>query len=155
MFLSSVKEIEGTWFIKISNFPMWNTNKKTKPTFNYTVLDPDSEKPYLLDEVVYFANGKKETITGYDYVQNKENTSFQWKGKGILFFFVSNWTIEWINETKDVAIVRFGSTLFTPSGFDIISRKEDISSEELKDALSQLKEEEKKTLFYIDEVNQK
>jgi hypothetical protein len=45
--------------------------------------------------------------------------------------------------------------LFTPSGFDIISRKEDISSEELKDALSQLKEEEKKTLFYIDEVNKK
>lgn len=117
----NLKNLEGQWFINLTNFPMWLKGDKTSPSFNYTV-EKRGKIIGLKDEVQYFKNGKISRIVGFDTPMNDENTTFLWRGKGILSLLTSRWEILYFDTANDWAIIYFEKTLFTPKGYDVISR---------------------------------
>ena len=121
--------LAGKWWVQYTNFPMWLKGDKQKPTFNYTVLQ-SNKKIGLYDEVRYIQQNQSKSIVGFDTPLNTENTKFSWRGKGLLYFFVSKWEILYINEASTWAIIRFEKTLATPKGYDVISRNETIDAQE-------------------------
>ncbi len=124
-----LKELEGRWFINRSNFPMWLKGDKTSPTFNYKEATLKKTKG-LSDSVEYIQNGRKKSIKGFDRPLNKENSKFQWRGKGLLRLISSNWSVEYINKEQTIIILAFEKTLFTPEGYDVISRYRELNKEQ-------------------------
>ena len=124
-----LKESEGRWYINMSNFPMWLKGDKTSPTFNYKETTLKKTKG-LSDSVEYIQNGRKKSIKGFDKPLNKENSRFQWRGKGLLRLLSSNWSVEYINKEKTIIILAFEKTLFTPEGYDVISRYRELTKEQ-------------------------
>lgn len=120
--LNNLEVIGGKWYIILSNFPMWLKGDKTNPTFNYKVAERDGIKG-LIDEVKYTQNGKIKTINGFDKPLNVENTSFEWRGNGLLSLLSSKWQVLYIDTTENWAIIYFEKTLFTPKGYDVICRE--------------------------------
>lgn len=120
---SLLHTLAGTWLIHSTNFPMWLKGDKTNPTFNYTVTTDKDGAEILLDEVKYQKDGKTKTITGYDYPDEADAMAFVWRGKGVLGLVKSHWRIALLDTEKQWAVVVFESTLFTPSGMDVIGRK--------------------------------
>lgn len=131
MNISLIHILAGTWFIVQTNFPLWLKGDKLNPTFNYTIIQKKGRQ-VLLDEVKYEKKGKEKTITGIDYPEEKNENSFTWKGKGLLFIARSKWEVKLIDTEEGWAVIYFSKTLFTPAGVDIISRKPTISAEILK-----------------------
>ncbi len=121
-----LKELEGSWYINYSNFPMWLKGHKTSPSFNYTLLNKNSFS-YLIDEVKFTKKGKSKSIHGIDTPLNTSNSFFEWRGKGLLKVLKSKWRIIHFDTQNSYAIIFFEKTLFTPAGYDIISRSEKIS----------------------------
>ena len=117
--------LQGRWYIIHSDFPMWTKGNKIKPTFNYKIIERKGDT-VLLDEVKYFKNGKEKTITGYDLIESQDNRSFIWRGKGLLSITKSKWRIIFFSDDKRWAIIHFQKTLFTPEGYDVISRNKAI-----------------------------
>ena len=120
-------DLEGTWYINQSNFPMWLRGDKTLPTFNYTVAHRKSDI-FLLDKVAYLGNGKQKAIHGIDRPLNNNNSEFVWRGKGILRLLKSEWKILHLDTVNQWAIIYFEKTLFTPKGYDVISRNTMLSA---------------------------
>lgn len=133
----TLHQLEGTWFIQMTNFPMWLKGDKKEPTFNYTITEKSGKK-VLYDVVTYVKNGKNKSIIGYDYPVDASNTSFVWRGKGILFFLKSKWKLIHFDEDQDWALIYFEKTLFTPEGYDVISRKEELPSNVKNDISKEL-----------------
>lgn len=111
--------LPGRWYVVATNFPMWLKGDRLHPTFNYTPLDDER----LLDEVRYqrARDGKPGIISGYDTVHG-DGSAFTWRGKGLLFIARSQWRVEHVAADGAFALIRFEQTLFTPSGFDVITR---------------------------------
>lgn len=120
-------DLSGKWYIIQTNFPMWLKGNKTNPTFNYT-FQIRKHQAILLDEVIYTKKGKEKKITGYDKPDDLTNTLFTWRGKGILKLLKSKWKILYLDKADQWAIIYFEMTLFTPAGYDVISRKPVASS---------------------------
>ncbi|NOQ71371.1 MAG: hypothetical protein GQ574_05190 [Crocinitomix sp.] len=116
-------DIEGTWFVNMSNFPMWLKGKKQNPRFKYTVLSDNK----MLDEVTFEKKGKTKQIIGYDERSAEYKEGFIWQGKGLKSLITSKWKIIHYNKEYQVAVLAFEKTLFTPSGYDVISRKKKLS----------------------------
>lgn len=112
----------GKWYINLTNFPMWLKGDKTEPTFNYSI-ENKNDITVLKDEVIYQKNGKSKSIIGFDIPKNTTNRSFIWRGKGILSLLTSKWKILYLDSDENWAIIHFEKTLFTPEGYDVISRK--------------------------------
>ena len=137
---SNLQYLEGSWYINRSNFPMWLSGKKTEPTFNYT-LQKKSGKYRLLDEVKFFKNGKEKSIVGFDYPIERSPAQFVWRGKGLLFIAKSKWAVLHYDEQLLWMLIKFEKTLFTPPGYDIVSRERHLSAEqreEIQKIMSQL-----------------
>jgi len=117
--------LQGRWYIIHSDFPMWTKGNKIKPNFNYKIIERKGDT-VLLDEVKYFKNGKEKTITGYDLIESQDNRSFTWRGKGLLSITKSKWRIIFFSDDNRWAIIHFQKTLFTPEGYDVISRNKAI-----------------------------
>ena len=130
----TLENLEGQWFIIMSNFPMWLKGNKTHPTFNYSIIKKKGST-LLLDKVIYKKKYKEKSIIGFDKSINENNTEFIWKGKGILCLFKSKWKILCFNTKQQWAIIYFGKTLFTPKGYDVISRSKEISESVKKNIL--------------------
>ncbi len=118
----NLKEIEGRWFINMSTFPMWLKGDKINPTFNYALRKENT----LSDTVMYEKNGKQKSIRGIDKLRNQ---TFTWRGNGILKIAKSEWQILYFDRENRIAIIRFAKTLFTPAGYDVISRKKSLEPE--------------------------
>ena len=123
----NLEQLEGKWYIQYTNFPMWLKGDKKDPYFNYSVGIKNG-KPGLKDKVGFYKNGKYKSIKGFDYPLNSENTYFKWKGSGWLFFVKSLWRIEHFAKSSKWMLISFEKTLFTPAGYDIISRKQTIEA---------------------------
>lgn len=134
-----LENLEGTWFIHMSDFPMWKKGDKTHPTFNYSIVG-QREDAVLLDEVKYIKNGKEKSIVGFDRPTNRENTSFVWRGKGILSLLKSKWEIVHYDKKQEWMVIHFEKTLFTPEGYDVVSRKRRLSKEEVNTISKKLNE---------------
>lgn len=121
-----LQQITGEWHIFATNFPMWLKGNRTNPTFNYSI-DKYRNGIRLLDVVSYIQNGSTKTIKGYDFPLNEENSAFEWRGKGLLYFIRSKWRIIYANTKYEWMIIYFEKTLFTPRGYDIITRRKNPS----------------------------
>lgn len=123
----NLQALEGKWHIILSNFPMWLKGDKTNPTFNYKIDERDGVMG-LTDEVKYTQNGRTKSINGFDKPLNTENTSFEWRGNGLLSLLSSKWQILYLDKTENWAIIYFEKTLFTPKGYDVICRDKQLNS---------------------------
>lgn len=132
-----LKDLAGKWYVVQSNFPMWVKGKKTNPTFTYSPVTKKN-KPVLLDEVKYLKKSKEKTLVGYDYPVNEQNRSFVWRGKGILGFLKSKWSVLYVDPKQQWAIIQFKKTLFTPAGVDVISRSKKLAPEIQKEVEQKL-----------------
>lgn len=125
-FSLTLEDFQGKWFINLSNFPMWTKGNKTHPQFNYQLIQKNGQK-LLLDKVAFEKKGKHKTILGTDKALNKQNTQFIWRGKGILKVLKSKWKVVHVDEEQQWMIIYFEKTLFTPAGYDVISRQKTLS----------------------------
>lgn len=121
----TLEALQGTWYIHFSNFPMWLKGDKTNPTFNYTIEKRGGIEG-LKDEVNYLKKGKQKSIVGFDKSTNTTNTQFVWRGHGLLSLLKSKWQILYVDTTNTWAVIGFEKTLFTPSGYDVISKNKEI-----------------------------
>lgn len=141
----SLRKFEGKWHIILSNFPMWLKGDKINPTFNYKIAER-SGVIGLTDEVKYTQNDRIKTINGFDKPLNSENTSFEWRGNGLLSLLSSKWQVLYLDNTENWAIIYFEKTLFTPKGYDVICREKQPNSlimRKIEETIRVLKIEEK------------
>ena len=132
-------DLEGSWYVNQTNFPMWLKGTKTAPRLNYTIQTKRKDT-VLFDRVNFIQNEKEKNIKGDDWARNEGHTRFVWRGKGILGFLKSKWEILYINLEEQWAITYFEKTLFTPEGYDVISKKEKLGPSIEKQVLEKLKE---------------
>ncbi len=128
----NLQDLEGTWYIVLTNFPMWLKGDKTRPTFNYTITQHGSITG-LRDEVRSWKHGKEQVIVGFDTPLDTTNRRFVWRGKGLLSLLTSRWEIVYFDTAKEWAIIHFEKTLFTPEGYDVIARRKNLSAEQGKE----------------------
>ncbi|MGB0863768.1 MAG: hypothetical protein ACPGXZ_12675, partial [Saprospiraceae bacterium] len=120
----------------LTNFPMWLKGNRIDPTFNYTIQKMNGITG-LKDEVLFIKNGKEKAITGFDTPLNEGNTKFEWRGNGWMKILKSRWEILFL--TEKWGIIFFEKTLFTPKGYDVIARNENLSEELLTEINAKLK----------------
>lgn len=133
----SLKKIEGTWYINMTDFKMWLTGKKTNATFNYWI---ETRKGIvgLKDHVVYTQRKKTRKYKGFDKPLNTNATSFVWCGDGLLFFIKTKWQIIYQNDMY--AIVHYDKTFATSAGCDVISRQKTLDEATISGIRIKLKE---------------
>ena len=130
----------GKWYINMTTFPMWLKGDKTSPTFNYTI-QTKNDKPTLHGDVQYLnKKGKLKSIQGFDEPKNEYNTAFQWRGKGFLWLFKSNWEIIAYDSTENWAIMHFQKTIATPEGYDLFSKQKQLDERTLTSVNKKLEE---------------
>lgn len=130
----TLEDLVGTWYINMTNFPMWLKGDKTSPTLNYKISERNGVKG-LEDEVKYTDNGKQKSIKGFDKPLNDQLTSYIWRGNGLLWLLSSKWDLLYLDQEKQIAITHFEKTIFTPEGIDVISKKKKLSEEDIKDIM--------------------
>ncbi len=109
-------QLDGTWEIKGTNFPMWLTDKRKNPRITYKRTEKNAVE--LLDLVEYEANSKTKQIRGMDRLVGGQ---FIWRGIGIMKILSSRWQVVTIK--GDVLVIRFEKTFVTPAGVDILIRR--------------------------------
>lgn len=118
-------DFEGTWYINMSNFPMWTKGKRQNPRIKYTLVNDNR----MLDEVLFEKKGKTKQIVGYDERAAEYKEGFIWQGKGLKSLLSSKWKILHYNHKYQIAVLEFEKTLFTPAGYDVISRDKKLSTQ--------------------------
>jgi hypothetical protein len=131
----ALEDLQGKWYIHFSNFPMWLKGDKTHPTFNYTV-----SKGGLEDRVDYEKKGQQHSIVGFDKPTDKTNRQFVWRGRGILSLLKSKWQFIYVDAPQNWAVIQFEKTLFTPAGYDVISKNREIDADFIRKIEEKLKE---------------
>ena len=137
----TLKRIEGTWEIVATNFPMWTSVKNHNPQISYSKVSEDSS--YLTDTVQFEKNDKIRKIIGTDLYQDGK---FIWRGKGILKLLKSEWSVIYLSD--DILMIKFEKSMVTPSGIDVLVRKNSKidSRQEVSDILLKTNKVEKSTL---------
>lgn len=120
-------KLEGTWHVIATNFPMWTKGDRTKPRFIYSNVRTVDGRECFDDTVAYEQGGRTKTIVGVDTSEGPGK--YVWRGRGWLKFFTSRWQIISVSADEQCLALSFTKTLFTPAGFDIISRGETVSEE--------------------------
>lgn len=142
---NNLQFLDGKWYIILSNFPMWLKGDKINPTFNYKVAER-GDVIGLIDEVKYTHNGRTKSINGFDKPLNIDNTSFEWRGNGLLSLLSSKWQVLYLDTIENWAIIYFEKTLFTPKGYDVICREKQPNAlimRKIEEKLRELKISEK------------
>jgi hypothetical protein len=121
----SLADMDGTWHVVESTFPMWSAGDKANPAFNYAVIQND-ERTGLIDLVTYREDGKDRVIEGFDTQDPADDRHFTWRGAGVLRLFGSDWYVTLRAPDRSWAVIYFTATLATPEGLDIIARTPDL-----------------------------
>ena len=122
----------------MTNFPMWLKGDKTNPTLNYSI-EQRRGITGLKDEVIYSKDSKQDNIFGFD--KQLDGRKFEWRGRGVMSLLKSNWEVMYFALDESWAVIHFEKTLFTPEGYDVISRNstmEPSMQKELPSVLSDL-----------------
>ena len=109
-------QLDSTWEIKGTNFPMWLTDKRKNPRITYKRTEKNAVE--LLDLVEYEVNDKTKQIKGIDRLVGDQ---FVWRGIGIMRILSSRWHVVTIK--GDVLVIRFEKSFITPAGVDILIRR--------------------------------
>ena len=119
--------MSGTWFVAATTFPMWKKGNRLQPTFNY---QRSSKENTWTDVVRYMTpSGNQKSIRGVDVLQSEIPLKFLWRGNGLLFFVTSRWQIDYVSDDRELMIISFDKTLFTPAGVDVISRTNQLTED--------------------------
>lgn len=113
-------QLEGTWHVIGTNFPMWLKGDKVRPRFIYSNPRTVDGREVFDDTVAYEQGGREKTIVGVDTSDGPGK--YVWRGRGWLRFFVSRWEIVAVSPDEQSLALKFTKTLFTPAGIDIIAR---------------------------------
>ncbi len=124
-------ELTGKWHIIYSTFPLWTSGKRQNPTFRYGPLRND----IMTDTVEYYRKGRYRRIEGTDKV---DGDGFIWRGKGIMSIAKSRWKIIHHDPAAGLVFIQFEKTLFTPEGYDVISRKPEPDAKSLEKFLQRI-----------------
>lgn len=119
--------LEGTWYVIASNFPMWTGGRRTEPRFIYSNVRTVGGRTCFDDTVAYMEGGRAKTIVGVDTELSPRR--YQWRGRGWLRFFTSQWEIISVSADEQCLALSFSKTWVTPAGIDIIARSPAISDE--------------------------
>ncbi|MBP1046259.1 hypothetical protein I6N96_08175 [Enterococcus sp. BWM-S5] len=113
------EQLSGRWLIQATNFPMWLSEKRRKPSITYGLL---AVEPLTLSDRVEYRNakGKRKIIKGVD-TAIEYGQSFKWRGEGILALLSSRWDIVAIED--NILVIRFEKSLVTPGGVDVLVRE--------------------------------
>lgn len=135
----NLDRIEGTWYVIFTNFKMWLSGDKIRPTFTY-MKEEKKGKFYLRDEVNYLHNGNIKSILGKDEPLDDENTKFRWQGNGLKSVLKSDWEIIYFDEKLDWFIIYFDKTLLTTEGYDVLVKNKIPTEEQISAIKSKLTE---------------
>lgn len=122
--------LNGDWYIVYSNFPMWTKGARQYPMFHYSVGTRDGVEG-LIDTVTYVSGDTKKDISGFDTPKNEAR--FVWRGDGWLTkWLTSEWRVVEIDPEDGWALIQFEKTLFTPAGYDVITRNHQLHDAQAK-----------------------
>lgn len=135
----SPEDFRGKWYINMTNFPMWLKGDRTSPSLNY---EPETRNGItgLKDKVIFTKGGKETSIEGFDKPINDTGARYSWRGNGLLWLLESKWQVLYFDREKQLMITHFDKTIFTPSGMDVISRKKQLSDNEIEEVFNIIKE---------------
>ena len=109
-------QLDGTWTIKGTTFPMWLSEKRKHPRNTYKRTEKKTVE--LLDLVEYEANGKTKQIRVIDRLAGDQ---FVWRGVGMLRLLSSHWKV--VTMKGDLLVIRFEKSLVTPAGIDVLIKE--------------------------------
>ena len=109
-------QLDGTWEIRGTTFPMWLSEKRKNPRITYKRTEKKTIE--LLDLVEYESKGKTKQIKGIDRLNEG---GFTWRGLGVLKVLSSRWQVVTIK--GNVLVIRFEKSLVTPAGIDVLVKK--------------------------------
>jgi hypothetical protein len=111
--------LPGAWRITATNVPMWLGNTRLGPVLTYGLLSRD---PLALTDVVHYEtpDGAAKSIVGVDRDHGGE---FHWRRRGLLGLRVSRWRVVGVDEDSGVLALRFGKSLTSPAGIDVVVRE--------------------------------
>lgn len=152
----SAEFLHRTWSVTHSTLPMWRTARNVRITYKPLPASSPSS-PTRIDDLVEYENrsgkGGVKSVAGVDTASsnNNNNTSWDWRGKGLLFFVTSHWEVLGWGErplasgagagVERWAVTWFAPTLFTAEGLDVYcDRAEGLSAETAALVLAALKE---------------
>lgn len=115
-------QLEGTWYVVATNFPMWTKGRRTHPRFIYSNSRTVNGRAVMDDTVAYSEGGREKTIVGVDTQVSQGSQAWVWRGKGLFTLFTSRWEIVAVAEDEQSLALAFTRTLFTPAGMDLIAR---------------------------------
>ncbi|CEJ79922.1 hypothetical protein VHEMI00133 [[Torrubiella] hemipterigena] len=133
----SIEWLERTWTVTHSTLSMWRSARNVR--ISYKRLPAKSDGRARIDDLVEYEPIKKtgvlSKVEGVD--TQAADGSWNWRGKGWLFFVTSHWELLGSGEvklpsgeTERWAVTWFAPTVFTSEGLDVYCDKEEgISSE--------------------------
>jgi hypothetical protein len=131
-------ELEGTWHVVATNFPMWTDGRRARPRFTYAALPPAGGHRRLLDTVSYLQEGRERRLVGTDTEDPAAPGRYLWRGRGLLWLFRSRWQVVAAGPALDWVALRFERTWATPAGADVIAREPGLDEAALGEALQAL-----------------
>lgn len=146
----STEFLHRTWSVTHSTLSMWRTARNVRIT--YKPLPPSPSSAARMDDLVEYENrggkGGVKSVAGVDTAAGDDNTSWDWRGRGLLFFVTSHWEVLGWGErplasggVERWAVTWFAPTLFTAEGLDIYcDRAEGLSAETAALVLAALKD---------------
>ena len=125
----TVDQLTGTWHVVYSTLPLWKNKRNVNITYKPLAPITSSKQEVLqrIDDIVAYQTLTSDTIKtihGIDTTSGEGTGNWDWRGTGWLKIVSSHWEILGVGEHlgDDWAIIFFASTLFTPSGVDILSK---------------------------------
>jgi hypothetical protein len=133
----SLEWLTRTWTVTHSTLSMWRSARNVR--ISYTGLPPRPDGRARIDDLVEYQPTKKtdvlKTVEGVDTAATAGGASWDWRGKGWLFFVSSHWeVVAWgesrreDGEVERWAVTWFAPTVFTKEGVDVYcDRREGLS----------------------------
>lgn len=134
--------LTGTWTVTHSTLSMWRSARNVRITYAGLPANPDGRA--RIDDLVEYEPSKKtdilKTVRGVDTsaadAAGGGAASWDWRGKGWLFFVSSHWEVMAWGESRRTedgelerwAVTWFAPTVFTKEGIDVYcDRREGLS----------------------------
>jgi hypothetical protein len=122
----------GLWHILATNLDMWK--EKLTPTITYSIHERLPDNRVRLNDIVEYYSRRpfvgfvSTDVKGIDTQLTTKPSRFQWRGNGVLKLFTSDFGFVFVDNETPVdqpyqwLATMFGSTLFTSSGIDLMTR---------------------------------
>lgn len=110
--------LPGTWRINATNFALWLAGDRLEPRLTFEIV---GTQPLTLSEDVTYTTteGDEKHILGTDRWSNGE---FTWRGKGLLSWGKSRWSVIGMSKDAAVVVIRFHGSRNAAERIDILVR---------------------------------